>query len=218
MATRTINWRWSSRAERDSFRQDEIDCNPAPFERRRIQLSGKLGWRLTQWFGAAVIVLGLAAIFLSYLVLPGVLRRHAIETSRLGVVPTTVSAADGVAAPVKLRSVSIVPDIDRTCVAITLLILAAMVLTIAAASVVFNWMARPLVDLIERAENMSLGALGVPIMVSGTDAVAKLGGSLERIRRLLHAAIRRLNSEHNLGLPAGARRLSLPPASHSPHP
>lgn len=112
--------------------------------------------------------------------------------------------------PVSLSSVSIVPEADNTCAAITLLILAAMVLAIVVASVVFGWLARPLADLAERAEEMSRGALGVPLAVSGSDSVAQLGSALERIRRLLYAAIRRLNTEYNLSLPSGARRLSLP--------
>lgn len=206
MATRTINWRWSSRPERDSFRRAEIDYDSAPIERRRFHLSRKLKWRLTRWFGAAVCVLGFAAISLSYYTLPSALRRYAIEIARQATAPTV----DAATMPVTLRSVSVGPEADSTCIAITLLILAAMAFATAAASVVFGWLARPIVDLAERAEDMSRGALGVPIAVSGSDSMAQLGAALERIRRLLDAAIRRLNSEYNRALLSGSRRLSLP--------
>lgn len=213
MATRTINWRWSSRPESDSFRRDEIDYNPAPFERRRIYLSSKLRWRLTRWFGAAVCVVGFAAISLSNYTLPGVLRRHAAENASLPTAP----AAEAATMPASLSGVSIVPEADSTCVAITLLILATMAIAVAAARVVFGWLTRPFVDLAERAEEMSRGSLGLPIAVSGSDSMAQLGAALERIRRLLYAAIRRLNAEYNLSLLSGARRLSLPPVQQRFH-
>lgn len=213
MATRTINWRWSSRPDHDSFRRDEIDCDPLPFERRRIQRPTRLRWRLTRWFSAAVTVLGLAAILLSYYTLPDTLRRHASANAQLPAAPPAV-AGEVAVPPVTLHSVNIVPDVDRTFVAITLLILAAMVLAVAAASVVFGWLAEPLAKLVEVAQDMSLGALAMPIDISGSDAIARLGAALERIRRLLYAAIRRLNAEHNLALSTGARRLGLPAPTH----
>ncbi|MBM4261859.1 MAG: HAMP domain-containing protein [Deltaproteobacteria bacterium] len=212
MATRTSNWRWSSRSEHDSFRRHDIDYSPVPLERRRIRLSSKLKWRLTQWFGAVVALFGLVAILLAYYTVPGVLRRHAMDNARRLAAPPAI-AVEGVAAPVALRRVTIVPEVDRVFAVMTLLILSAMVFGVVAASVVFGWIARPLADLAERAQDISLGRLSVPIAVSGADAVAQLGASLERIRRLLYAAIRRLNAEHSLSLPPGARRLSLPDVS-----
>ncbi len=84
---------------------------------------------------------------------------------------------------------AIVRKVWLTIVIVSLL---ALVLAVAGAVVAAQRLTRPIVELTEAANRISLGELDVPISVSSDDEIGTLGESLDRMRISLKQAIERL--------------------------
>jgi methyl-accepting chemotaxis protein len=82
----------------------------------------------------------------------------------------------------------------RRTVQWTITIVSLVALTLAVAGAVFGAqrLTRPIIELTEAANRISLGELDVPISVSSEDEIGTLGESLDRMRISLKQAIERL--------------------------
>ena len=75
---------------------------------------------------------------------------------------------------------------------ILIVTLVALVLAIGAAIYAAQLLTKPIIELTEAANRISLGELDVPITVASTDEIGTLGESLDRMRISLKQAIERL--------------------------
>jgi methyl-accepting chemotaxis protein len=74
------------------------------------------------------------------------------------------------------------------------LLIGAILLVVAAAVMFSRLLIRPIVGMTAAADRMSMGELQTPLVASGTDELASLARSLERLRKSMRAAMSRISS------------------------
>jgi methyl-accepting chemotaxis protein len=77
------------------------------------------------------------------------------------------------------------------------MLLGAAVVVIIAARLFASMLVRPIVEVTQAADRMSMGHLDVPIAIARDDELGTLGQSLERLRRSMRAAMMRLRDPNS---------------------